>query len=404
MEFTRNTTPIVIGHTIYAFKDGGMERGLLNIINYGDWDRFHHVIMCLTEAGAFAKRLSSPTHRVVQFNKQKGNDLKLSWRIAEKARQFQVSILHARGWPTLLETAVAARLAGVRQTIYGFHGKTLQELKGTGMKRQIAERLVVRSYDRVVTLNARMRADFAKNCGLPEDRIDLIANGVDVTTFAPRGDRHALRVKFGIPTDRFVVGNVARLDAVKNHEVILRAIARSPSQQLRPYFILVGEGPHRVGLESEIGRLGLYKDVRLFGYSDYIRELLNCMDLYIQSSFYEGFSNTVLEAMACGLPVLATDVGGTADLFSQGVEGWLFSPNDDETLASLIVQLERDPSLRNAGLRGRQRVVQNFSVQTMVRQYESLYSDLATEKHRSRTNLWHIADPNQSHPHHYNRL
>ena len=308
MEFTRNTTPIVIGHTIYAFKDGGMERGLLNIINYGDWDRFHHVIMCLTEAGAFAKRLSSPTHRVVQFNKQKGNDLKLSWRIAEKARQFQVSILHARGWPTLLETAVAARLAGGRQTIYGFHGKTLQDLKGTGMKRQIAERLVVRSYDRVVTLNARMRADFAKNCGLPEDRIDLIANGVDVTTFAPRDDRHTLRVKFGIPTDRFVVGNVARLDAVKNPEVILRAIARIPSQQLRPYFLLVGEGPHRVGLESEIGRLGLYKDVRLFGYSDYIRELLNCMDLYIQSSFYEGCSNTVLEAIACGLPVLATDV------------------------------------------------------------------------------------------------
>jgi glycosyltransferase involved in cell wall biosynthesis len=227
-----------------------------------------------------------------------------------------------------------------------------------------------------------MRTDFAKSCGLSEDRIDLIANGVDVAVFAPRGDRHAIRIKFGIPTDRFVVGNVARLDAVKNHEVILRALARLPSQQFRPYLLLVGDGPHRSALEREIGRQGLFNDVRLFGYSDYIPELLNSMDLYIQSSFYEGFSNTILEAMACGLPVLATDVGGTADLFSQGIEGWFFSPNDDDTLASLIVQLERDPSLHNAGLRGRQHVVENFSVKTMVRQYENLYSDLATEKGR----------------------
>lgn len=377
---TPNTARIVIGHTIYAFKDGGMERGLLNIINHGDWDRFSHVIMCLTEAGAFASQISSSTCKVIEFHKREGNDYQLPKRIAKKARECQLEVMHARGWPTLVETAIAARLAGVRRTIYGFHGKMIEEIHGVGLKRRLTERFIIRFYDRVVTLNPRMRTDLATSCGLPENRIHLIANGVDVNAFRPVQDHSALRAAFGIPMERFVVGNVARLDAVKNHDVILRGLARLRELEVRPYFLLVGEGPHRAALEREIQRLGLHKDVRLFGYSDHIAELLNCMDVYVQSSLYEGFSNTIIEAMACGLPVLATDVGGTADLFSQGVEGWFFSPEDDEALALLMLQLQRNPSLRErAAARGRQRVIAQFSVQAMVREYENLYLKLTAD-------------------------
>jgi glycosyltransferase involved in cell wall biosynthesis len=269
-------------------------------------------------------------------------------------------------------------MAGVRRTIYGFHGKTLQDLQKAALRRRLTERLVIRCYDRLVTLNPRMRADFAKSCGLPEHRIELIANGVDVTTFRPYRDPHALRVSFGIPTDRFVVGNVARLDPVKNHEVILRALGRISPQPFRPYFLLVGDGPHRTMVEREIQQLGLHNDVRLFGFSTRIAELLNCMDVYVQGSLYEGFSNTIIEAMACGLPVLATNVGGTADLFSHGAEGWFFSPKADDTLSSLILELQQNPSLRKlAGVRGRERVIGQFSVETMVSRYENLYLKLA---------------------------
>jgi sugar transferase (PEP-CTERM/EpsH1 system associated) len=370
--------PIVIGHTIHGFKDGGMERGLLNIINHGDWSHFHHVILCLTEAGPFGTRLYSPACDLIQFNKRKGNDLGLFWRIAAKAREFKMSVIHARGWPALVETSVAARLAGVRRTIYGFHGKTWQDLQGNRLKRCLVERLVIRSYDRVVTLNPRMRADFAKSCGLPQHRIQVIANGVDISAFRPHHDRFALRARFDIPPDRFVLGNIARLDPVKNHEVVLRALARLRLQQLPVYFLLVGDGAHRAKLQREIERLELCEEVRVFGYSDCIPDLLNCMDLYVQSSFYEGFSNTIIEAMACGLPVLATEVGGTSDIFSQGMEGWFFSPEDDQTLASLVLRFLRDPSLRDTmGRHARQKVVERFSVETMVRQYEELYRNLA---------------------------
>jgi sugar transferase (PEP-CTERM/EpsH1 system associated) len=373
-------SPVIVGHTIYAFKDGGMERGLLNLVNYGDHDRFHHVILCLTQAGTFANRLRSPTCEVVELHKRPGNDLRLPGRIAATARRQRMHILHARGWPTLVETAMAARLAGVRTTIYGFHGKTMEDLAGLSLKRQWMQKVVIRCYQRVVTLNSRMRSELAAECRLPQNRIYVIANGVDTDTFRPREDRGTIRATFELPVDRFIIGNIARLDPVKNHEVIFRALHRLREHRCKPFFLLVGEGPHRIVLERQVAHLHIGEDVRLFGYSDHIPELLNCMDVYVQSSFYEGFSNTVLEAMACGLPVLATDVGGTRDLFSddQG-GGYFFQPQDDKTLASLILRLQQDSILRRTiGERVRRRAVQDFSVQNMVRHYENMYLELAT--------------------------
>jgi len=372
------TKPIVVGHTIYAFKDGGMERGLLNLVNYGDHERFHHIILCLTEAGAFATQLHSPACEVVELHKKPGNDFRLPVRIALAARRHLVHILHARGWPTLVETAVAAWLARVRATVYGFHGKTMEDLAGLSFKRKWLQKIAIRWYRRVVTLNSRMRSDLATECRLPEESIHIIANGVDVNVFHPREDRHCLRTTFGLPPDRFIVGNVARLDPVKNHEVILRALQRLPDPS-RPFFLLVGEGSHRDELEREIARLQLEKDVRLFGYSDRIPELLDCMDVYVQSSFYEGFSNTILEAMACGLPVLATDVGGTKDLFAAERERCFFQPKDDEALAFLILRLQHDCDLRRTmAAHARRRVVESFSIQNMVHHYENMYFDLAS--------------------------
>lgn len=372
---------ITVGHTIYAFKEGGMERGLVNIVNYGDSSRFRHVILCLTEAGEFARQLKSPSCRVIEFHKRPGNDFRLASRIARAVQECGISILHARGWPTLLETAFAARLAGIDATIYGFHGKTVSELAGIGALRRIAQAAALRSYDRVVTLNQRMRSDLAAEAHFPENRIQVIPNGVDVNLFRPREDRASLRARFGLPLNRFIVGNIARLDPVKNHQVIFRALSAFPSSVERPYFLLVGEGETRPFLEREISELGIKEDVCLFGYSNNTAELLNCMDMYVQSSFYEGFSNTVLEAMSVGLPVLATDVGGTRDLFDEGEAGFFFLPDDDRQLASLIRRIWMAPNIATSvGQRARDRAVNHFSIRNMTTQYESMYLEVGVSE------------------------
>lgn len=371
------TPPVAVGHTLYAFKEGGMERGLLNIINYGDAERFRHIILCLTEAGAFADRLRSPSCEVVELRKKAGNDFRLPWRIATEVRRHHIDILHARGWAALVETALASRLARVHGAIYGFHGKTLDDLQGLSFKRRLLQRVFIRFYHQVVTLNSRMRTDFASESGLSTGKIRIIANGVDTELFRPHEARQTLRAAFAVPSDRFVIGNVARLDAVKNHQVIFRAVHQLRLQRPRPFFLLVGDGSHRAVLESEVAALGLGEDVRFHGYSDAIPELLNCMDVYVQSSFYEGFSNTVLEAMSCGLPVLATDTGGTKDLFREEEEGYFFHPEDHEGLSRLILRLHTDERLRHSmGRKARLHAGSQFSVQTMVRNYESLYAEL----------------------------
>lgn len=375
--------PITVGHTIYAFKEGGMERGLVNIINHGDQDRFRHVVLCLTEAGEFARHIRSRSCRVIEFRKGSGNDVRLIGRIAAEVRRCGIDILHARGWPTLLETAFAARLAGIQATIYGFHGKTAGELRGVRLLRRAAQAIGVRSYDRLVTLNSRMRDDFAAEALVASERIRVIANGVDHELFRPRQDRRTLRGRFGIPAERYIIGTVGRLDPVKNHGVILEALALFPRGQERPFLVIVGEGETRPMLEKTITQLGLEGDVRLCGYSDDTPALLGCMDLYVQSSLYEGFSNTVLEAMSTGLPVLATDVGGTRDLIDEGREGFFFSPTDAPRLSRLIRKLWSDRPLHGQmGQQARARVCKDFTLHPMVEAYESMYCELAASSSR----------------------
>jgi sugar transferase (PEP-CTERM/EpsH1 system associated) len=370
--------PTTVGHTIYAFKEGGMERGLVNIINHGDQGRFRHIILCFTEAGEFARHIQSPSCRVIEFHKGPGNDVRLVGRLAAAIKENGINLLHARGWATLLETAFAARLAGVRASIYGFHGKTVNELGRTSLLRRAAQAIGVRSYNRLVTLNRRMREDFARETFIPRERISIIANGVDHELFSPKLDREALRRRFGIPVDRYIIGTIGRLDPVKNHEVILEALALFPRVEGRPFLLIVGEGEARAMLEKTIKQLGLEDDVCLHGYSNDTPWLLGCMDVYVQSSWYEGFSNTVLEAMSTGLPVLVTDVGGTRDLVDEGREGFFFSPTDASGLARLIRRLWSDRLLLGQmGKQARSRVCKDFTLRPMVEAYESMYRELS---------------------------
>lgn len=370
---------IVVGHMIYAFTVGGEERELLNILRYGDRERFLHVIVSFTEVGVFGEEAQRLGFKVFSLNKKMGNDCSLPFRLAKIIRMYGVRVVHARGWATLVETALALRLARCRGSIYAFHGRTYDELQRTSVKRQVIQSLFVRTYDRIVTLNSLMKREFSRECCLSEDKIDVIANGIELDRFRPLPNRSALRKAHGIPPDRFVIGNVGRLDPVKNHESLLRVVCGLKRSGRRPYLLIVGEGQSKAALERLATELNLSEDVCLYGFSKHVPELLNCMDLYVQSSLYEGSSHTLVEAMACGLPIVATDVGGTADLFEEGREGYRFKPGDENTLLQLIAKLQDDSRLREImGLRACDRARKLFSVTMMVQRYERLYHKLAT--------------------------
>jgi glycosyltransferase involved in cell wall biosynthesis len=321
---------------------------------------------------------------VIELRKRPGNDMTLPFRIAAWARRLRLDILHARGWPTLVETVVGGYFGGVRRTAYAFHGKTVADLQRKGARRRAAEIMIPRLYSQIVTLTDSMRADVVRECRLASSRVRVIPNGVDVEVFRPMSRRRSLRVEFGLPPEGLIVGNVARLDPVKNHSVLLRALVRLQSTGVEPFLLLVGEGSERHRLEHEIHEHGLGSRVHLLGHSDRVPELLNCMDIYVQASLYEGFSNTVLEAMACGLPVIATRTGGTVDLMSDGQEGFLFEPADDHGLASRILELVVPEKRCAMGSKGRERATAIFPLTRMIREYERLYRDLASSRASAR--------------------
>ena len=142
----------------------------------------------------------------MELHKSPGNEVRLPLRLLNVARQHGVNVFHARGWPTMVETAVAARLAGVRSAIYGFHGRGIGDLQGLTRRRRWAQRIVIRWYHRVITLNSQMQSELAEECGIPQDRISVVCNGVDVEKFRPLENRDILRAKLGLPTNRFIVG------------------------------------------------------------------------------------------------------------------------------------------------------------------------------------------------------
>ena len=371
---------ICIGHVVHAFSVGGEERELANIVRYGDGVRCRHVIVALTEVGDFGKDLPQDRCTVVALRKQPGNDWSIPGKLATIFKREQVTVVHARGWATLVETALAAWWARVPIRIYAFHGKTISELSGLSLKRRLLQALAIRLYTRLVTLNRLMQQDLARECWLPRSRIAVIRNGIDSSQFRPKEDRKALRQRYGIPGDQFVVGTVGRLDPVKNHEGLLAAVRQLCDAGHSIYVLIVGEGEHRGVLECEIKRLNLQGHVCLFGFSDRVADLLNCMDAYVQSSWYEGASHTIVEAMACGVPVIASRVGGTSEFFHLSQQDMLFDPHEVAQLTARLLRVMQDKVFRYQYTREiRESALERFSVTAMVGSYEKLYAGEAVD-------------------------
>jgi glycosyltransferase involved in cell wall biosynthesis len=199
-------------------------------------------------------------------------------------------------------------------------------------------------------------------------RITQIYNGVDIDRFRPRADSR-VRAELGIGAHAFVAGIVARLDPIKDHETLLESFARLHEKRPDSVLLVVGEGPHADALQRLAG-----PGVRLLGHREDVPELMGALDVFVLPSRNEGISNTILEAMAAGLPVVASRVGGTPELLDDGVEGRLFDAGDVGGLFEALRGYLDDASLREShGAAGRARVCERASIRAMVEAYEAVW-------------------------------
>ena len=387
-------------HVIYRLAVGGLENGLVNLLNRLPPQAWRHTVVSLTDIDAtFAKRIERDDVELVSLGQGPGHAFDAYPRLWRLFRRTRPSIVHTRNLAAL-EVAPVAWAAGVPARVHGEHGRDVEDPDGRNRRRQQIRRLYRPFVTRYVAVSPDLESYLTDTIGVPARRVDQIYNGVDTERFAPASARVSID---GCPFDErhWIVGAVGRLDAVKDHANLARgfaaAIARVPGLRDTLRLVVVGEGPERQRVESILADAGLRDHAWLPGERHDVPAVLRGLDAFVLPSLGEGVSNTILEAMAAGVPVIATNVGANANLVADGTTGTIVPHSDADALGAAIASYAGDPTLaRTHGHAGRARVEQRFSLERMVDRYHRLYLSLVDGQLVGPT-LDRATDPHASH-------
>ncbi len=361
---------IRIAHVLFRFAVGGLENGVANLINHLPEADYQHSIICLTDYDPeFHARIETGNTDIHCLHKRDGKDLMLWWRLYRLLRELSPDILHTRNF-NALEYQIPGLLAGVGYRIHGEHGWDVQDMHGSNDRYRLARRLISPFVHRFIALSREIEAYLRDRAGIAPEKISQIYNGVDTGRFHP-----PQRARTG---DRITIGTVGRMKTVKNQTLLARAfialIEKRPELKNRIALLMLGDGPLRAECLGLFEQAGISDCVSLPGEHNDIAGQMRNMDIFVLPSLAEGVSNTILEAMATGLPVIATRVGGNPELVEEGASGQLIDSDHDEGLVSVLEYYIDNPDIaRQHGARGRELVEQHYSMQAMVDAYDSVY-------------------------------
>lgn len=372
----------LIAHIIHRLDVGGLENGLVNLINRIPAERYRHAIICMTEYADFHRRLTNPAVSLHALHKREGKDPGAYFRLWRLLRRLRPTIVHSRNL-SAQEGAVIAALAGVPWRVHGEHGRDIHDLDGKTRKYLWLRRFCQPFVHRYIPLSQDLERWLHETVGVPSTKIVQLYNGVDSKRFhPPMAGRGVLPRSGFVPQHGIVIGTVGRLEQVKDQLTLVRAFAEllrlAPAWADLVRLVLVGDGSTRMRLETETAALGVADKVWITGNRDDVPAMMAAMDIFVLPSVSEGISNTILEAMATGLPVIATRVGGNPELIQEGTTGLLVPPSDPLAMAKAILEYLEAPQLMlQHGEAGRQRVETMFSMQAMVARYLEIYDQLS---------------------------
>ncbi len=356
---------IHIVYVIHSFSTGGIEKVIATLIS-NTMDSYAHTIVCLTRSGRFESLLPKGI-KVISMGKPPGNSPLFFFRLARLLKNLKPDIVHTLNWAGM-DGVIAARLAGIKNIVQGEHGWGMDDPYGQNVKRIWIRRMIsffVREYICV----SRQIQGWLNSTIRVFRPVTLIYNGVDTEQYCP-----------GIKTNKkdcFHVGIVGRLDPIKDHATLIRAFQSIEDKIPEARLWVIGDGPERNFLETLAQGDGR---IRFLGDRSDVPELLRSLDVFVLSSLNEGVSNTILEAMAAGIPCIVSRVGGNPEIVTDGETGRLFAPGDWKALAQCLLDYYHRPETRIAnGQAARKMVMKNFSVNAMVEGYIRVWERI-TEK------------------------
>ncbi len=370
----------LVAHVMYRFDTGGLENGIVNLINHMPADRYRHAVIALTKVTDFRQRIQRDDVEFISLNKTPGHGIWLFPRLFALFRRLRPAIVHSRNLAAL-EAQLPAWAAGVPVRIHGEHGRDVGDLDGSNVTYQRVRRFYRPFVNYYLALSQDLREYLTTQIKIPENKVLQVYNGVDSDRFHPAGLDHSIP---GCPfsrCDHWIVGTVGRMQTVKDQPMLVRAFIRTleidPSLSGRLRLVMIGDGPLRAECKQLLDAGRISDLAWLPGERSDVAEIMGGLDCFVLPSLAEGISNTILEAMASGLPVIATAVGGNADLVTSGITGQIVPAGDPEALAEQLVKLAKAPSqAKTMGQLGRERVEERFSMNAMVAAYLNTYDKL----------------------------
>jgi len=345
----------LVAHIVHRFDVGGLENGVVSLINRLPADRFRHAVIALTEVGEFRRRVQREDVQFHALHKPPGQGLRVAPKLVRLLRQIKPSLVHTRNLGAL-EMALPAWWAGVPLRVHGEHGWDSHDPDGRSLKCRLVRRAYRPFVHRYVALSRQLQGYLIDAVGVPPARIAQIYNGVDTQRFVPAEVREPISgCPFGAPHE-WLVGWVGRMEAVKDPVNLVQAFAtaveRSPAMK-QARLVLVGDGRLRGELQRLLREAGLSDRAWLPGERSDVPAILRGLDCFVLPSLAEGISNTILEAMASGLPVVATRVGGLAEVVADGETGRLVAPGRPDQIAAAVLEVLAQRARMGAAARER---------------------------------------------------
>jgi glycosyltransferase involved in cell wall biosynthesis len=354
---------------------GGAETLLVDLVRRLDRTRFAPELCCLKHLGPLGEVLAQevPTFTGLLANKY---DLRVLPRLTRLFRERQIdAIVTVGAGDRMFWGRLAAAAAGVPAVLCALHST------GWPDRIQRLNRMLNPLTDSFIGVAERHGRYLVDSEGFPPEKVRVIPNGIDINRFAPRPLDADLRAQWNIGPDDPTAGIVAALRPEKNHDLFLEMAQRVLRTTPQAKFLIVGDGAERARLEAKAGELGVAAAVRFCGNQSDVPKMLSLMDVVLLTSHVEAAPVSILEAMACGKPIVSTRVGSVSEMALHGETGWMVQPGDANDLAKRVTELFRDPAMaRKFGETGRQRVVEKYSVELMVKGYEDLITEIYASK------------------------
>lgn len=382
---------IHVGFVVNNMDIGGMERCITRLANGLDRDKFQLSLICLDRSGPAAEWIGNPEVTIVELRRTTRNDLRTVRQLADQLKKLRIGIVHSHNWATLVETHLAARWAGRILHVHAERGTVLgppAKHAWRGKVRSLIMRWIVARADATMC-NAYSIADKIRDVTKLKDHpITVIPNGLDVP-YSPQmlaQMRNTQRSRMGLSASDIVIGSIGRVAPVKNFALAVSSFARvSPAFGSKLHFVLVGDGPGRSELEQLASDLGVASQVHLVGEQADVWPFYAAMDLYLNTSRSEGMSQSILEAMAAGLPVLASDVGDSKRLICGTLPcgNVVTSPTTETFSVQLQALLSAPERLGSYAANSRSVYQDHYSLNAMLKGFESFYLKLWSSANRT---------------------